>query len=328
MLSSQTKLFFPTLSAAAAVVTIAFFSNSAPAQVEGPQPVRVLVRAEVKNGAVPPLTAANLTLDLAGRPVPVTRFAPVQQPTGLSGRNRGQKLEVAVLIDDGLRSNFGTNLQDVEKFVTGVVSPTTSVGLGYMRNGSVFFPTGFSNDPEVERKAVRLPISAGGINGSPYFCLQDLIKHWPTQTGAPRVVLMITNGVDRYNGSVSPLNQNSPYVDNAISDAQRANIPVYSIYFGPRQVNSGLGSFSGQGYLGKVADQTGGMLFNQGTINPPSIAPYFRQFQKALSNTYIAEFLAANRRLDRLKVSSNAPGVKLYTQQQVQATDTGNNRGK
>lgn len=325
MICSRTKRSFSDLRGAVALGVCWVIATSLSAQVEGPQATRVLVRAETKSASVPPLTAASVKLNLNGTDVSVTRFAPVLQPAGLSGRNRGQQLEIAVLIDDGLRSNFGTNLQDVEKFVTGIVSPTTSVGLGYMRNGTVFFPTGFSNDPEVERKAVRLPISAGGINGSPYFCLQDLIKHWPTQTRAPRVVLMITTGVDRYNGSTSPLNQNSPYVDNAIRDAQRAFIPVYSIYFGPRQVNGGLGSFSGQGYLGKVADQTGGVLFNQGTITPPSIAPFFKQFERALSNTYTAEFLSSNRRLERLRVSTTASGVKLFAQQQVQPPDSGRN---
>lgn len=297
------------------------------AQVEGPQPTRVLVRAEAKGGAPTSLNASSVKLEVGGRDVELTKFAPVLQPAGLSGRNRGQRLEVALLIDDGLRGNFGTNLSDVEHFVVGAVSPTTAVGVGYMRNGTVIFPQGFSNDPEVERKAVRLPISASGVDGSPYFCLQDLIKRWPTNTGAARVVLMITNGIDRYNGSVSPLNQDSPYVDNAIRDAQRAFVPVYSIYFGRRQVNSGFGSFSGQGYLGKVADETGGILFNQGTINPPSIAPFFNEFEKALANTYSAEFLTGNRKLDRLKVSSTAPGVKVYAQKQIQMPAGGDSSG-
>lgn len=289
------------------------------AQVEGPQTTRVLVRAEAKGGQPASLNASAVKLEVGNQQVQVTRFAPVMQPTGLSGNNRGQQLEVALLIDDGLRGNFDTNLQDVERFVAGAVSPTTAVGVGYMRNGSVYFPEGFSKDGEVEKKAVRLPLSAGGVSGSPYFCLQDLVKHWPTHSGAARVVLMITNGIDLYNGSVSPLNQDSPYVDEAIRDAQRAYVPVYSIFYGRRNINNGLGSFSGQGYLGKVAEETGGILFNQGTINPPSITPFFNQFEKALNNTYSAEFLSGSRRLERLKVSSMTQGVKLYTQKEVQA---------
>ena len=289
------------------------------AQVEGPQPTRVLVRAEAKGNAQTQLKASDVTIEVEGRPVELTSFTPLSLKTGLSGRATGPEVEVAVLIDDGLRGNFGIQLGDLEKFVVTTVGPTTSVGVGYMRNGSVYFSNGFSKDAEVERKAVRLPISTSGVNGSPYFCLQDLVKHWPTQTGASRVVLMITNGIDRYNGSTSPLNQDSPYVDQAIVDAQRANVPVYSIYYGGRAVNSNFGSFSGQSYLSKVGDETGGISFNQGTLNPPSLTPYFRQFQQALSNTYVATFLDSRTKLASFKVKTTASGVKVRAQNQVQS---------
>ncbi len=315
-IKSTALLFASTLALASSAGSLAQVSA---AQNEGPQPTRILVRAEAKGDAATSLKASDVTFEVDGKPVQLKGLVPVIGAAGLSGKARGQEVEVAVLIDDGLRSNFGVQLRDLENFVTTTVGPTTSVGVGYMRNGAAYFSSGFSKDPEVELKAVRLPISASGIDGSPYFCLQELVKHWPTNTGAARVVLMITNGIDRYNGSVSPLNQNSPYVDQAITDAQRANVPVYSIYFGPRSVNSQLGSFSGQGYLGKVAQETGGILFNQGSINPVSLTPYFRQFQQALGNTYLATFLDARPRLESLRVRSNVSGVKVRAQSQVQA---------
>src|SRR5207248_1200936 len=112
------------------------------------------------------------------------------------------RVEVAVMIDDGLRGNFGQQLREIDNFIDATVAPNVAVGIGYMRNGRVDFPVGFSTEAEQEKKAVRLPMSSAGISGSPYFCLQDLVKHWPTKTGAAHVVLMITNGIDPYNGSV------------------------------------------------------------------------------------------------------------------------------
>ena len=131
---------------------------------------------------------------------------------------------------------------------------------------------------------------------------------------------MITNGIDYYNGSVSPLNQNSPYVEEAVADAQRAAIPVYSIYYGRREVSSNLGSLSGQSYLNQVAEGTGGESFVQGTINPVSLRPYFNDFNKALAQTYVGTFDLASRKLERLKVSTTIPDVKVKAQQQIQAT--------
>lgn len=285
----------------------------ATAQDEGPATVRVIVRAESKAQTTAPLQASDLKLEFDGKQVDITRVQPLMRQGG------GRPVEVALLIDDGLRANFGTQLQDIEQFVDKTASPQVSVGVGYMRNGHAEFPVGFSTDPEQEKKAIRLPISIAGINGSPYFVLDDLLKRWPTNTGAPRVILMITSGIDAYNGSVSPLNQDSPYVQTATENAQKAGVPVYSIYYGRREVNSGFGSFSGQSYLSQVAEGTGGESFNQGTINPVSLAPYFTQFNRALQESYLVNFQTTSRKLERLKVSSTEKGIKVHAAQAVSA---------
>lgn len=308
------------------ILLAATFGSSMVAQQEGPVTTRVLVRADVKKSAASPsLQTSDVKVNVAGRDVPVLRVTPAIAANTLSG-SHGQPLEVAVLLDDGLRTNFATNLSEVTSFVRSTASPNTAVGVGYMRNGAVAFSQPFSTDPDVVAKAVRIPLSAPGISASPYFCLQDLVKHWPTRTGAPRVVLMITNGIDRYNGSVSPLNQNSPYVDAAISDAQRAGVPVYSIYFGGRAINGFYSSASGQNYLAKMAQETGGEMYNQGQLTPPSIAPFLKQFQQALARTYDVTFQDSGRNLQRLKVSTHVTGVKLEAQTQVQAGSPGSTR--
>ncbi|GAA3763167.1 vWA domain-containing protein [Terriglobus aquaticus] len=289
-------------------------------QEEGPSPTRVLVRADVKHdAAAPALRASDVTVNVGGREVPVVNVTPAIASAGLSAGARSQPLEVAVLLDEGLRTNFDTNLREVVDFARSTANGNTAVSVGYMRNGTVAFGQPFSTDPDVVAKGVRIPLSAPGISASPYFCLQDLLKHWPTRTGAPRVVIMITNGIDYYNGSVSPLNQDSPYVDETIRLAQKSNVPVYSIYFGGRAVNGFYSSSSGQNYLSELAQKTGGDTYNQGQITPPSIAPFFRQFQQALSRTYDVTFQDSGRDLQRLKISTNLPGVKLHAQEEVQA---------
>ena len=300
------------ITVSAALLPLAFPVAQAAAQDEGPATVHVIVRAESKSQAVTQLQPANLKLEFNGKKVDIANV--------LLRQGGGRPVEVALLIDDGLRANFGTQLQEVEQFVTKTASPQIALGIGYMRNGRAEFPVGFSTQPEQELKAVRLPISAAGIDGSPYFCLDDLVKHWPTgNTGAAHIVLMITNGIDRYNGSVSPMNQDSPYVQEAIDNAQKAGVPVYSIYYGRREVNSNLGSFSGQSYLAQVADGTGGETFAQGTINPVTLAPYFNQFNRALQESYLVSFQTGSRKLERLKVSSTVSGLKVHAPQAASA---------
>ncbi|AFL88564.1 hypothetical protein Terro_2667 [Terriglobus roseus DSM 18391] len=289
--------------------TLSMNAQRSDAYTEGPKPVSIIVRAESKGGA-PTLQPSDLKLEFNGKTVPVSSLQALSV-----GNKPGVRTEVALLIDDGLRSNFGIQLHEVESFVKNTVSPTTAVGVGYMRNGGVNFPQGFSTEAEQELKAIRLPISMAGVDGSPYFCLQDLVKKWPVHPGVARVVLMITSGIDRYNGSVSPMNQDSPYVAQAITDAQRAGVPVYSIYYGRREVNGNLASFSGQSYLSQTAEGTGGESLNGGTINPVSLEPYFRKFDSELRESYLVTFQTGSTKLQRVKVSSNTKGVKLRAQQ-------------
>jgi hypothetical protein len=164
-------------------------------------------------------------------------------------------------------------------------------------------------------------MSVPGSSASPYFCLSDFVKHWPSQEPAARFVLMLTNGVDPYNGRPSIMNQNSPYVEAAQNDSQRAGVAVYSIYFPDSGFRGARGSFSGQSYLQQVGDATGGMLFNSGTIPPVSIAPYLNQFGRAINTSYEVGFNAnvGGKRdtLTRIRVKSNQPGVKIRAPQAV-----------
>ena len=127
--------------------------------------------------------------------------------------------------------------------------------------------------------------------------------------------MMLTNGVDPYNGSTSIANQDSPYVRTAQEDAQRAGVAVSSIYYSDAGFR-GRGSFSGQSYLQQVADATGGRLYNEGPINPVSLTPFFKEFAHDLSETYVATFnadpMAGGRdHLVRVKMNSTVPKLKL-----------------
>lgn len=118
------------------------------------------------------------------------------------------------------------------------------------------------------------------------------------------------------------MNQDSPYVMAAQNDAQRAGVPVYSIYYGNAGFHGGRGSFSGQSYLAQVAEATGGQLFNQGPITPVSLAPYLANFRRAIEESYTISFMASanherGNTLDRIKVRTSQGGVNLRAPQAV-----------
>jgi hypothetical protein len=135
-----------------------------------------------------------------------------------------------------------------------------------------------------------------------------------------RFILMLTNGVDPYNGSTSVMNQGSPYVDNAVADAQRAGVAVYAIYFGDAGMEGGSVNNSGQNYLSQLTAGTGGIDLWEGVGNPVSTAPFLSKFQSALAETYIATFnapLGNNPAHDLVRVKFTAAKTKLRAPEQV-----------
>jgi hypothetical protein len=240
--------------------------------------------------------------------------------------------QVALLIDDGLRESVGRELENLRSFVH-TLAPGVEVLVGYMQYGHVVAAQPFTTDHALAASTLHLPGGLPGMSASPYVCLSDFLRNWP-ESGASfsssspgastqhkaRFILMLTNGVDPYNGSTSVMNQGSPYVDAAIADAQRAGVAVYAIYFGDAGISGDSADSSGQSYLSQITQATGGVNLWQGVGNPVSTAPYLRSFQSALAETYIATFnapLGNNPSRDLVRVKFTAAKAKLHAPEQV-----------
>jgi hypothetical protein len=295
------------LTAGLVMTALPVFGQGVP--VEGPVPTTATIQVQSKSGA--PLDPAMLTLQVNGKDTPILSVKPVPPPGA----------QIAILIDDGLRFTFGNQLSDFADFIN-ALPPGAKVLVGYMQNGIVRGMNTFTANHKLAADQLRITTSMAGINGSPYFTLSEFSKHWPSNEPGARFVLLVTNGVDAYNGSTSVLNQNSPYVQTAQEDAQRNGVTVYSIYFPQSYPRGSKGSFSGQSYLAQVGDATGGTSFNMGTITPPSLSPYLNQFAKAIATSYMVRFNVNYPRvkrdtLVRIKLKTSQPGVKLQTPNNV-----------
>ena len=308
------------------ILALTFFALALPgytafSQQEGPTPTQALVAFDAKAPVSP--TAKDVTAKVDNRPTTLLNLAHVP-PNGT---------QVALLIDDGLRTSIGGELNNLRAFITSLPQGT-EVYVGFMQNGRVVPANempGFTTNHAAAAQSLRIPMGLRGASASPYFCLSDFVKNWPSEaenqsaqqsqqfTHKARIVLMITNGVDPYNGSTNITNQNSPYVAAAVTDAQRAGVPVYSIYYSDAGFGRGRGSFSGQSYLLQVAQGTGGEAYYQGTGSPVSLVPFLKQFQNALAETYVATFPveANNKKMVSLKVSTTLPKTKVNAPTQV-----------
>jgi hypothetical protein len=292
---------------------------AAHAQQEGLVPTQALVNVDAKS--TPPAGPSALVVAVNDRTQPLSAWEPVA-PAGT---------QVALLIDDGLRESVARELENLRSFVR-TLAPGVEILVGYMQYGHVVAAQPFTTDHALAASTIHLPDGLPGMSASPYLCLSDFVKNWPSgesssssSPGPPtrhkaRFILMLTNGVDPYNGSTSIMNQGSPYVDNAIADAQRAGVAVYAIYFGDAGMGGGMTDSSGQDYLNQITQATGGVNLWEGVGNPVSTAPFLSKFQSALAETYIATFnapLGNNPGRDLVRVKFIAAKTKLHTPEKV-----------
>jgi hypothetical protein len=292
---------------------------AASAQIEGPVPTQVLVNVDAKS--TPPANASAVTVQVNDHKEPLTAWTQV-----LPGN-----AQVAVLIDDGLRESVGRELDNLRKFVNDL-PPGVEVLVGFMQYGHVTSDQPFTANHELAASSLHLPEGMPGMSASPYLCLSDFVKHWPgagasssssdialgaSSQHKARFVLMLTNGVDPYNGSTSVMNQDSPYVSAAVKDAQRAGVAVYAIYYGDAGIRGGSADNSGQSYLSQVAQGTGGVSLWEGVGNPVSMGPFLTMFEHAVAETYVATFIAPANKRDLVRVKFSAPKTKLHAPEEV-----------
>ncbi len=151
-------------------------------------PAHLLVTVEARHGSNIPEIGRSDVMVYEGRDRDeVTNWVPAQ------GDNAG--LELFVLLDDASNISLGSQLEDLRQFIQS--QPTsTKIGVAYMQNGIAKMQENLTSDHVLAAQSLRLPMGIGGINGSPYFSLSNLIIHWP-ETTARREVLMVSDGIDQ-----------------------------------------------------------------------------------------------------------------------------------
>jgi hypothetical protein len=221
-------------------------------------------------------------------------------------------MQLFVFLDDSTRSSsLSIQLSELKTFLASLPS-TTQVAVGYMRNGTFALAQAFTADHQKAASALRLPLAIPGENGSPYFALSDLAKHWPSQQSTGRrVVLMLTDGVDPYYGAEIV---DDPYVDAAVHDALKEGVMVYSIYLRGAGVygRSGWVTTSAQSRLIEVGEETGGYAYFQGFTDPVTISPFLNDFRSRLENQYRVTIEPLSEKgVQPVKLRTEAPGLTI-----------------
>ncbi len=228
-------------------------------------------------------------------------------------------VEMVVLIDDGARESLGTQMGEILKFIQ-ELPPDAKVAVAYMENGRAAMAGPLTADHAAAMRELHLPLAGmPGVSASPYFCLSDLAKNWPSKdANARREVVMVTDGVDYYEIRYDP---NDPYVAAAIGDSIRAHLIVYALYWRNQGFlgRTGYADVDGQNLLAQLTEATGGNSYWEGFGNPVSFEPYFADINRRLNNQYELDFMApmgSKPQMESLNLKVSAH-VKIDAPQQV-----------
>jgi hypothetical protein len=279
-------------------------SASIPNAGRVPAPMVITVLPAAGGSRPKSLEAGDVTVLQGNTPAPVIRL---QRLAGDLA-----DMQLFVLLDDSTRSaSLGIQMPKLKTFL-GSLPVTTQVAVGYMRNGTFSLAQSFTADHRKAADALRLPAAVPGENGSPYFALSDLGKHWPSkQSTGRRAVLMLTDGVDRYYGTAD---MDDPYVDAAIHDTLKEGVMVYSIYLrgaGLYGRSAWVTNFA-QSRLSEVSQETGGYAYFEDFTDPVTIAPFLKDFQDRLDNQYQVTIDALHQKgVQPVKLRTELPGLRI-----------------
>jgi hypothetical protein len=311
---SQSLRTFAVLVAGVLVSAPLAFSQT---EGQGQGQAVVTILPKKTDAAVPNVSQQSLRVEVNGKLSQISNWQPLRGPQAT--------VELVLLVDDGARVSLGREFDDIRQFIQSL-PPNVKISFAHMQNGRAALAGPFTADHAKAAQQLHLPLGAPGYSASPYFCLSDLAKSWPSaDRSARREVIMITDGVDYYHLQYDP---EDPYVQAAIQDSVRAHLVVYSIYWrntGPAD-RSWYENNAGQNLLLEVTNSTGGNSYWEGFGNPVSMQPFFDDFDRRLNNQYELDFTAPLRgkgEVASLKVKVSANDVKTTGPQKTWLAPSG-----
>jgi VWFA-related protein len=293
------------------------FSTSAVSAHGAPQAnggsVTVTVTATGRDQSAPAAVPVNaVVVKQDGKAAKILSWEPV------SGGKMG--LDVAVLIDDSVSQKASVQLKDIGDFLR-TLSPDARVEVAYANYGAAKIEQEFTADHEKAAKAIRIPNAFPGSANGVYDSFTELIKKWPASQSR-KVVIFVSDGIDVSNGVDDSLPGQSMVLQRAIDAAERAGVVVYTIFASGsgRAVQNSFLVNNGQGSLARMASETGGDAFFQGTQTPVSFKPFLEDVGKLMGQQYLLTFVptpAEKGRYARLQVTAEAGDVELIAPDHV-----------
>jgi hypothetical protein len=196
-----------------------------------------------------------------------------------------EPLNLAVLVQDDLISQVGNELGVTGDFIRSLPSGSR-VMVGYITTGTLQVRQPFTSDLDKAARSLRIPLSS--IAASPYNPYVEVIEALRTFNAdwkGKNAVLLISDGLDTSRGFDVTSSGHTVDLERAIKHANDRNVTVYAFYAPAVGLTSRsrLAASYGQNSLNRLAHDTGGKAFFQGTSGFVTFDSYFDNLRRTLN---------------------------------------------
>jgi hypothetical protein len=227
------------------------------------------------------LSSVVLMLVLA---LTATSFA-ASRDSNLRNARVVEPINLAILIQDDLTSQVGNELAVTADFIRSLPRGSR-VMVGYITSGSLQVRQPFTNDLNRAAQSLRIPISSTAASSfNPYVEVVEALRSFSSNLRGRNAVLLISDGLDVSRGFDATSAAHSLDLERAIKQANQRQVAIYTFYAPSVGLTSRsmLAASYGQSSLNRLAHDTGGKAFFQGSTGFVTFNSYFSRLAEALN---------------------------------------------
>lgn len=206
-----------------------------------------------------------------------SKMAPVEVP-----------LNLAILIQDDLVSQVGNELGVTAAFIRSLPKGSR-VMVGYITVGTLQVRQPFTTDLDRAARSLRIPVASTSASSfSPYIEVIEALRDFKSDWTGRNAILLISDGLDVSRGFDVTTAGHTLDLERAIHEAKNREVAVYSFYAPAVGLTSRsrLAASYGQSSLNRLASETGGRAFFQGTSGFVTFDSYFQRLSETLNAQY------------------------------------------
>ena len=199
-----------------------------------------------------------------------------------------EPLNLAILLQDDLVSQVGSELSVTREFIRSLPSGSR-VMVGYITTGTLQVRQPFTSDLDLAARSLRVPRSSTSASAfDPYIEVIEALRTFDASWKGRNAVLLISDGLDTSRGFDVTSSGHTLDLERAIKKANDRGVAVYTFYAPSVGLTSRsrLAASYGQNSLNRLAEDTGGKAFFQGTSGFVTFDSYFERLKETLNQQY------------------------------------------